>query len=132
YFSVPPPPLTPPEVSESIFTLGTCTSQTEFIHQPNPDYLSDTDAEEFINNAKMSNPQISTVQPPTDGSALIIDATAYDSSMHAHGEVIQGQGPQGQQWSRHTVVYDNGPCSCCTSLNGGSYGPDVTPAEKHK
>ncbi|KKF96941.1 hypothetical protein CFO_g715 [Ceratocystis platani] len=80
----------------------------------------------------MSNPQGSTVQPPTDGSALIIDPTAYDSSMHAHGEVIQGQGPQGQQWSRHTVVYDNGPCSCCISMNGGSYGPDVTPAEKRE
>ncbi|KAL5628129.1 hypothetical protein BROUX41_002877 [Berkeleyomyces rouxiae] len=124
YFSVPPPPLTPPEVSESIFTLGTRTSETEFIHQPNPDYLSDTDAEDFI-NAKMSDSEQTSVK-----SAVPIKASV--GSGHAHGEVIQGQIMNGQQWTRHTVVYNNGPCSCCVSKRGGSYGPSVTPAEKRQ
>lgn len=37
----PAPPLTPPELSHSIFTLGGRTHNHEsFIHQPNPDYAS--------------------------------------------------------------------------------------------
>jgi hypothetical protein len=58
----PRPPLTPPELSNTIFTYqgrpSSANSQKSFIHQPNPDYASASNPDSFATQTTVASPNI--------------------------------------------------------------------------
>ncbi|TQV95320.1 hypothetical protein V2A60_009645 [Cordyceps javanica] len=154
----PAPPLTPPELSTSIFA---CEEDVDgFISQPNPDYLSATSSiplqnpqptrqsRSFMKTVTMGAPRpydnqdaacpdracspIFAQGPGTQDQVRGQDDETLRRNVNVQGQIISLVNENGQGWTRHTRVYGGGVCLACASSGGhegGFYGATVTPEE---
>ncbi len=148
----PPPPLTPPELSATIFA---CEEEVDgFISQPNPDYMSATSSmpleeaqptprrrsymKTFTIGAPMpasedgassdqtfgsgSYPSSPLLPPPPPSQARAHHDEAPRRNVEVKGEIISIINEDGMGWTRHTRVYGGGVCLACAASGGHEGG----------
>lgn len=143
------PPLTPPELSTTIFTFDDRPhpGDDSFMRQPNPDYLSSTSSilptspsvprrrsynKTFPIGLPVSPLGRTTSDPAEDAftpssypprSPLPPPAplAAGAKEIDVRGEVVGVLDSEGAGWTRHTRVYGGGVCLACAA-SGGDHG----------
>lgn len=143
----PAPPLTPPELSSTVYTLeGRHHSQDDFFSQPNPDYtsLSTPSSGSQPSTIDTSQPRIfsynKTIPIGIPGSQesesdLAFTPSSYPPSspilppappterkdIDVRGEIVTVLDDEGAGWTRHTRVYGGGVCLACAA-SGRQHG----------
>lgn len=146
----PAPPLTPPELSNAVFTFEDRprSGDDSFMNQPNPDYMSSTTAMSAEAPPSPAIPRrrsynktvpIGVPMPISQQSSTISDAAdltfspssypptspllppAPPTSVGVQGEIVGLLNDDGAGWTRHTRVYGGGVCLACAA-SGGNHG----------